>query len=162
MNVQITDICLGHMVARIHDKMTYVEEYEFFLASHMDPLFEQALEIITKSDADMRNWVALYRPIAHYLQASYRNLLQLRQLQMVEKLTKKMAIDSVTVDKVPYFFANCAQKQFRLTDVGLSLMVTSPEQYQSFLKSTTDTKDVLSFFQEAKHVYEDFNNSGSS
>lgn len=162
--MRVTDVCLGHLLTQMHNRMTFVEEYEFFLASHMDPLFEQAIDTLTKSDLDLRNWVALYRPMAHYVQASYRNLLQQRQLQLIQRLfddkrqhddiaatsdnTKAAAspiaridgddeydsIPSIDTKDMPYLLATMAHHRFRFDDCGLSLMVVQPAVYQQIQK----------------------------
>lgn len=132
MGVSLTNVCLGHVLVKIHESMIYVEEFEFFLASQMDPLFEQSVETLTKSDPDLRNWVALYRPIVHYLQASYRNLLQQRQLRLGQQLlastqsTGESGGAASDVQQLPYVLAQMAHTQFHLADVGLSGMIVEP------------------------------------
>lgn len=136
MGVSLTNVCLGHVLVKIHESMIYVEEFEFFLASQMDPLFEQSVETLTKSDPDLRNWVALYRPIVHYLQASYRNLLQQRQLRLGQQLvasTKALGDSGAASDvqQLPYVLAQMAQTQFQLADVGLSGMIVEPKVFDT-------------------------------
>jgi hypothetical protein len=155
MKVSVADICLGHMMTQVHGKLTFVEEYEHFLAAHMDPFFEKAVDIITRSDSDMRDWVALYRPMGHYMQASFRNLLQLRQLQLIRRIGAQLEHGHkgplLDTKNVPHSIAALAKQQFKLSDAGLSLMVVSPDL-------DTETRTSISSQKGAEAVYEKMRN----
>jgi hypothetical protein len=86
-NVEVTSLCLAHVLVNTHDSFAYPEEWNYVVYNTIKSNFDNAaLAMAGKGDKETREWLIVYRPMIKYLIASFRHLLQCRVAHLSEEV----------------------------------------------------------------------------
>lgn len=92
LNLEVTSLCLAHVLANTHSSFAYPEEWNYVVHNTIQPKFDSAaVEITSKGEKEEREWLIVYRPMIKYIIASFRNLLQCRVAHLSQEVVEAFA-----------------------------------------------------------------------